>query len=89
MFYINTGVMEKRFARGRPPKMSQPSRLVAFRLPVSLVDKLDRYASNATRFGGEMPSRAEVVRWLLEGALAGEDEVGAGTRRRKRSKRRR
>lgn len=87
VIYINAGVMEKRRARGRPPKMSEPSRLVAFRLPRSLVDRLDHYAAEATRFRGRMASRADAVRYLLERALAS-DELGAARQRRKRSSRR-
>ncbi len=52
--------------RGRPPKMKEASELVAFRLPSSLLRRLEQFARDRMRFRGGAASRADALRHLLE-----------------------
>jgi len=58
---------------GRPPSQDEPTVQVAFRLPKSLIARLDDYVEHMKRAApGVNVSRADAVRYLLNRALDGD-----------------
>jgi hypothetical protein len=53
----------------RPPKMKGKCQLVAFRLPQTLLRRLDRYTQQIHRDGKPRFTRADALRFLLDWAL--------------------
>ena len=53
---------------GRPPKMTGQTTLIAFRLPVALLKRLDRFAPSLY-VDGKPATRADAIRHLLQQSL--------------------
>ena len=61
---------------GRPPSQNEPTVQVAFRLPESLIARLDEYVEHMKRSApGVNVTRADAVRYLLNRGLDGDAET--------------
>jgi hypothetical protein len=69
MLYISHMTKTQPPRMGRPPKMDGKTELVAFRLPCTLLRRLDRYTRQVQREGRPKETRADALRFLLGWAL--------------------